>query len=128
MKRLLICLVMLLASPSILAEFKDPMQPPEYALNKMRAERLKQMSIDKPVQPSVKKEQVWVLSSILYSEDRKHAIINDKLVRKGDFIKGARVVRLQPDSVQLVAKGKTIELNLRSRYKSIKKSPNKRKL
>jgi hypothetical protein len=128
MKRLLICLVMFLASPSVLAEFKDPMRPPEYALNKLRAERLKEMNINKPIQAVVKKDPTWVLSSILYSKDRKHAIINNKLVRKGDLINGARVVRLQPDSVQLVAKGKTIELNLRSRYKSIKKSPHKRKL
>lgn len=128
MKKLFVYLVILVISPGVLADFYDPMHPPEYALNKLRAEKYKKANIKKTSPSGVKKEQPWVLSSILYSRDRKHAIINNKLVRKGDLIKGARVIQLQPDSVRLLAKGKTIELSLRSRYKSIKKSRDNRKL
>lgn len=128
MKKFIVYVVMLIISPGVLAEFNDPMQPPEYALNKLRAEKYQKANSKKTSQSGLKKEQSWVLTSILYSRDRKHAIINNKLVRKGDLIKGARVVQLQPDSVRLLAKGKTIELSLRSRYKSIKKSRDKRKL
>ena len=128
MKKIFVYLVILVISPGVLADFYDPMQPPEFALNKLRAEKYNKANVKKPSQPGVKKEDAWVLSSILYSRDRKHAIINNKLVRKGDLIKGARVVQLQPDSVRLLAKGKTIELSLRSRYKSIKKSRDNRKL
>lgn len=118
----------LLFSQVALAEFHDPMQPPEYALAKLRLEKIKKT---KPINP-VKRDEIraapWVLSSILYSKQRKHAIINDKLVKKGEVIKGARLIELRPDSVRLLAKGKTIDLNLGGRSISIKKSLGKRKL
>lgn len=122
----LFCLLFI--KQTAVADFYDPMQPPAYALNKLRLEKVKKASVLKPARTGVKKAAPWVLSSILYSKQRKHAIINNKLVKKGDVIKGARLVRLGPDSVRLLAKGKTIDLTLGSRFKSIKKSRNKRKL
>lgn len=110
------------------AEYFDPMQPPAFALAKYRLEKFKSSPLTKISVAKKVKSEPWVLSSILYSNNRKHAIINNRVVKKGDVIKGARLIRLQPDSVRLMAKGKTIDLSLGNRFKSIKKSRNKRKL
>lgn len=128
MRKMLALIVMMSFVPSVFAEFFDPMRPPTFALNKLRLEKASKTDPGKTIQSSAKKEPLWVLSSILYSKERKHAIINNKLVRTGDLIKGARIVRLQPDSVRLLANGITINLSLGSRNKSIRKSRSKRKL
>jgi hypothetical protein len=111
------------------ADFKDPMKPPTYALKMFRLEKIKKNnSFGKSSISQKKKEPVWVLKSILYSRQRQHAIINNRLVRKGDVIKGAKLIRLRPDSVRLLAKGQVIDLDLRSRYESVRKSPAEKKL
>ena len=43
-----------------------------------------------------------VLSTILYSPDRKLAIIDGRIVGPGDDVRGARVVDITPNSVQLL--------------------------
>jgi hypothetical protein len=42
-----------------------------------------------------------VLGTILYSPDRKYAIINDRIVGPGDEVNGARVVDITPTTVLL---------------------------
>lgn len=128
MKFVLLLLSVIVLSPTAAADFFDPMQPPAFALNKFRLEKNKNTRPAKSAQSNSKKPVPWVLSSILYSKQRKHAIINNTLVKKGDVIKGAKLVRLSPDSVRLLTKGKTIDLSLGSRFKSIKRSRLKRKL
>ncbi len=121
MKVLGLFLCLLIVTQSVQAGLYDPMQPPPYALDKFRLEKLKK---NRPVTGSKKtpeKKTAWVLSSILYSTQRKHAIINNKLVKKGDIINGARLVRLRPDSVRLNLKGKSIDLKLPGRMMSMKK-------
>lgn len=118
-------LILLLPLWSHADEFYDPMRPPQYALNKFRLEELKQKRNSAALTPgSVSKagikRQSWVLNSILYSGKRKHAIINSKLVRKGDVINGAKLISLKPDRVKLVSKGKAIELVLPGRSKPVK--------
>ncbi len=115
----------LVLAQSAVAEFNDPMRPPAYALEKLRLAKLKNKVavISPPVKP-VKKES-WVLNSILFSSQRQHAIINNKLVKKGDTISGAKLIALNPDSVQLLSKGKVIKLRIYEpdkNFKSIKKS------
>lgn len=126
--RSVIVLTALFYSQYIMAEFHDPMQPPAYAINKLRLEKITKTEVTKPVLGAEVKKEPWVLNSILYSSQRKHAIINNKLVKKGDLIKGAKLVRLRPDSVRLLARGKAIDLTLEGRSKTIKKSRIKRKL
>ena len=102
------------------AEFNDPMRPPAYALEKFRLLKLKQTKrvIRKKIKSSAK--DAWVLNSILYSSQRKHAIINDQLVKKGEMIKGAKLIRLKADSVRLLAKGKFIDLKIYADQPDIK--------
>jgi hypothetical protein len=106
------------------AEINDPMKPPALALYKYRLEKQKK-NPPKPVKQAAssrKKQSTWELNSILYSGQRQHAIINNKLVRKGGSIDGARLVRIRPDSVRLVTGGKVVNLSLPSRHKTVKKS------
>jgi hypothetical protein len=42
-----------------------------------------------------------VLATILYSPDRKLAIIDNRIVGPGDEVRGARVVDITPNSVLL---------------------------
>lgn len=128
MKVFILSVASLLFAQVTLAEFFDPMKPPPYALNKFRLEKIKHKKPEVDVNKSKQNIKPWVLSSILYSDQRQHAIINNKLVKKGDVIKGAKLVRLRPYSVRLIAKGKIINLSLRSRFKSIKKSLPEKKL
>ncbi len=117
----------LLTSSVLASAFYDPMRPPAYALEKFRLEKIKNRPTNKSAVAKPKKKQGWVLNSILYSSQRQHAIINNKLVKKGDTISGAKLIRVEPQSVRLISRGKIIDLNLKSRYKSIRKSVGKKK-
>ena len=118
----LLCTFLLLLVTSVLhAEIFDPMQPPAFALYKFRLEKQPQLS---PAGPTDLKpgSRVLVLNSILYSGQRQHAIINNKIVKKGDVVDGAKLIQLLPDKARLIRKGKVIELSLNSGFKSIKKN------
>ena len=129
MRLLLIFCLGLFFSLQVSAEnLRDPMKPPAFALNKFRLEKIKKAAPAVKSVPGAKKAPRWVLSSILYSTSRQHAIINNKLVRKGEKIGGARVVSLQADHVRLVAGGKVIVLRLPGIGQSIKKSLDEKKL
>lgn len=128
MKFIVFVCACLVAGSTLASAFHDPMRPPSFALEKFRLEKIKnQPDSNKPKVTSAKQKPGWVLNSILYSSERKHAIINNKLVKKGDVIAGAKLIRVEPQSVRLIAKGKIIDLSLKTRYKSIRKSVGKKK-
>jgi hypothetical protein len=117
-------LIVALAIPRIeAADMRDPMKPPPLALYKYRLEKQKN-NPPQQVKPAAEEQSStsWQLNSILYSGQRQHAIINNQLVRKGGSVDGARLVRIEPDSVRLVAGGKPIKLVLPAREKMVKKS------
>lgn len=111
-------------------EIRDPMQPPAFALEKYRQAKFKNRV--KPVKTGVKAQKPVVkplkLTSILYSSDRKIAIIDDRMLRVGDTIRSAKLVRIDRDSARLLKKGKIIELKLTSDLSVIKKTPSESKL
>jgi len=121
----LLTLVILL-SPGLVysaSELRDPMQPPTFALNKFRQAKLsKRPQVIKSV---VKKtpEKLWVLTSIIYSSNRKIVIIDDQMLAVGDKIRGARVVSISRDEARLVRKGKVIKLSLNKDFAGISKKP-----
>ena len=55
----------------------------------------------------------WALQSILFSNDRRIAIINGVRVQEGDRIGAARVVRIRDSRVVLETGNRTLELRLR---------------
>lgn len=54
----------------------------------------------------------FVLTSILISDDRRHAVINDQVVSVGDRVDGARVTAIQPYAVRLAVAGGTLTVRL----------------
>ena len=102
-------------------ELRDPMQPPPFALQKFRQARLANApKTDKP-QVTKSSRKPLQLTSILFSRDRKVAIIDDQTLSLGDSINGARLVGLTRESARLVRKGKVINLNLGSDLTTIRK-------
>ncbi len=109
-------------------ELRDPMQPPPFALQKFR--EAKYAANPKPVKKAapVPKPEPMRLSSIIYSPERKVAIIDGQMLSIGDRIRGAELVSLTRDSARLVRKGKVIKLQLGSESNAIRKKPVESKL
>jgi len=100
-------------------ELRDPMQPPPFALQKFRqAKWANQPRVDKPKAARPKPLQ---LTSILYSKNRKIAIIDDQMLAVGDRIRGARLVKLTRATARLVRNGKVINLNLGNDIPTVRK-------
>ena len=102
-------------------ELRDPMQPPPYALQKFR--EAKWAGKPKTTKPKAVKTRVkpLQLTSILFSAERKVAIIDDQMLSLGDSIRGAELVGLTRDSARLVRKGKVIKLSLDNELAAVRK-------
>ena len=115
-------LLVLQFGPGQAAEIKDPMRPPEYALQKFRLAKYKNSTktVIKVKKPEVKSMK---LTSIIYSPTRKIAIIDDQMLSVGGTINGAKLVRIDKHSARLVRKGKVIHLRLPDDLTAVKKTP-----
>jgi len=102
-------------------ELRDPMQPPPFALQKFR--QAKWASKPKPVKAAVVKPKAkpMQLTSILFSSERKIAIIDNQMLALGDSIRGAQLVGLTRESARLLSKGKVIFLSLGNELTAIRK-------
>jgi len=115
---------MAVASQSSGGQWRDPMRPPAFALQKYRQEKLRLRRQQRPaggVKP-VSKRPSWVLSSILYAPGRRRAIVNGRLLAVGDRVDGARLTRIERDRVQLSIQGRIITLKLGARRLDLKKT------
>ena len=117
-------------STSAALDVNDPMKPPEFALQKFRLAKLKnsnQLAKSKATtaKPTVKP---LLLTSILIGQNRKVAIINDKMLVVGDRIGKAKLVKVTRDGVQLLKNGKRIELKLNNEITAIRKNADESKL
>jgi hypothetical protein len=104
------------------AELRDPMQPPAFALQKFRQARLSAKPAATTSSEVKPKQKPLLLTSILISQQRKIAIIDDQMLAVGDRIRGAKLVRLTRDSAHLVRKGKEINLTLNNQLTAIRKT------
>ena len=111
-------------------EIRDPMRPPAFALKKFQQAKNKNKgkSINTGVKLGKPAAKPLRLTSILYSAGRKIAIIDDRMLRVGDTIRNAKVVRINRNSARLLQKGKFIELKLNNVSSAIKKTPSERNL
>ena len=100
-------------------ELRDPMQPPPFALKKYREARW--AANPQPARTVAAKPEPLRLTSIIYSRERKLAIIDDQMLAIGDRIRGAELVGLTRSNARLVRKGKVINLNLGTELTAIKK-------
>ena len=115
---------------SIAEDIRDPMKPPEFALQKFRLAKLKKTNQPAKAKSNVSRRvaKPLLLTSILIGQNRKVAIINDKMLVVGDRIGKAKLVRVNKDSVQLVKNGKRIELKLNNELTAIRKNAGESKL
>jgi hypothetical protein len=102
-------------------ELRDPMQPPAFALQKFRQAKLGAKPAPTISSASKPKPKPLRLTSILFSQNRKIAIIDDQMLAVGDRIRGARLVKLTRVSARLVRKGKVINLSLDNDLAAIRK-------
>jgi hypothetical protein len=102
-------------------ELRDPMQPPAFALQKFRQAKLSGKPAPSTVSASKPKPKPLQLTSILFSQNRKIAIIDDQMLAVGDRIRGAELVKLTRATARLVRKGKVINLSLGNDLTAIKK-------
>ena len=127
----LLILVIQISLPQVqAAEIRDPMEPPAYALQKFREAKWKISNKRVKTTIAVKKPAVKAmhLTSILYSSERKIAIIDDQTLKVGDAIRNARLIKINKGSVRLVKKGKIIVLRLDDGLTANKKIVVERKL
>ena len=102
-------------------ELRDPMQPPPLALLKFKqAKWAKQPKTSEPKQEQPKQKSMQ-LTEIIYSKDRKVAVIDDQVLSIGDKIRGAKLVKLTRESARLVRNGKVIKLSLNNELSAIRK-------
>lgn len=104
----------------------NPMRPPEFALLKYQQakdkEKPKAVAIKKiVVKPTVVNSKPLKLTSILYSTNRKIAIIDNKMVKVGGDVNGARLINIEKDHVNLIKNGKAIKLLLSNQSANIQK-------
>lgn len=60
----------------------------------------------RPAQPAARPAPRWALTAIMIADDRRVAIVNDRLVRVGDRLDdGARVEAVERDHVVLITPG-----------------------
>lgn len=82
-------------------KMEDPLRPPEFKLAK-------------PATSHAVKKPTWYVNEILFSGERRVAIVNNVSVTIGDSINGARVSDIKPEHVVLKYKGKVINLRLKT--------------
>ena len=82
-------------------KMEDPLRPPEYRSAK-------------PSNSKAVKKAVWYVNEILFSGERRVAIVNNVAVAIGDNINGARVVDIKPGYVVLKYKDSIIKSRLQT--------------
>lgn len=90
----------LLVSLPLVASERDPMQPPAGA-GVVRSQ-------------GVEEKPYWRLQSVLISEQRNIAVINQRTVAVGDSINGARVIAIHPGYVRLSKANEVFVIRLSS--------------
>ena len=78
---------------------EDPLRPPGHRITE-------NAKADK------KQPQTWYVNEILRSEGRRIAIVNNTMVKHGDFVNGARVIDITADQVTLKYKDRIIASRL----------------
>lgn len=76
------------------------------------------LEIEEEIKPMEKEEKLleiptFSLSGILYSDNQKWAMINNRILKEGDTIEGAKVIGISADGVELNWKGEKIFLRLK---------------
>ena len=101
--------------PSFYCLAADPTQPPGWLSGSSQKSA-----------PAVSKKKLK-LQQVLIREDSRLAVINNRLVKAGDRISGARVVEIKPGSVVVKISQKRVVLSLLNNTKMSVNRPESRK-
>lgn len=82
----------------LLAQLDDPTRPPGFRLPLANGKKTT--------------TNYFSLSSVRISSMRRTAVVNDRSVEAGDVVNGARVIAINPSSVQLKKQGKVFTVKL----------------
>lgn len=88
---------------ALVVQKEDPLRPPEYKVKKTTVVKGKDS----------KAVRGWYVNEIIFSGNRRIAIVNNVAVTKGDRVNGARVIDIKPEHVVLNYKDKTVTARLR---------------
>ena len=90
------CVITFMSEPSL--AMNDPMQPPEYSVSSGVVEEVMDSELD--------------LQMILISPLRKFAVLNNKTVKEGEVVSGAKIISIEKERVVVKRKGKVFDLRL----------------
>ncbi len=115
---------------SAIADIQNPMQPPAFALKKFKLAKLKKSGSSRAKSTVTKKiaKKPLQLSAILIGNNRKIAIINDRMLVVGDKIERNKVIKIFRDRVELSRNGRKLELKLDKDLSAIRKHAVKSRL
>ena len=94
----MICAAALVFLPELSFAMNDPMQPPEYSVSSGVIEEMMDSELD--------------LQMILISPLRKFAVLNNKTVKEGGMVSGAKIISIEKERVVVKRKGKVFDLRL----------------
>lgn len=69
------------------------------------------LAVRRAPSPSPSAAATWLLQAITWRDGRPLALINDRMVREGDSLDGARVVRIGDSDVELEVAGRRVVLS-----------------
>ncbi len=100
---LLLLGALLCPAPAAGESLPDPTRPSSPEVREQERTRTQQ-----------EREPSWQLSSVIYSPQRRVAVINGEVKKVGDSVAGAKVTSIRPDSVVLIYRGQQITIGLSS--------------
>jgi hypothetical protein len=90
--------------------------PPEEALPEKLPPRLEEKMLEEKIPPALPRrleDERWLLSAIIFDGANSHALINHRIVRKGDTLQeDVKVIEITQDSVILARGEETFTLRL----------------
>ncbi|NVK40160.1 MAG: hypothetical protein HWE39_02885 [Oceanospirillaceae bacterium] len=92
-----------------IAQQYDPMMPAYFMKKPVAKESAK-----------VKQKTYYQVNQIFLGEHDRRAIVNGEIVRKGDWIRSARVVAIEKDKVLLKQSGKILTLHIEDKIPRVR--------
>jgi cytoskeletal protein RodZ len=89
--------------------------PPASELPKEAPSLAQESNLSSPAENEEKPQPLLVLNGIFFSENEGYALLNNKIVKKGDVVDGATVVRITLEGVELKFKDSVIKITTGSR-------------
>ena len=99
--------------PEITQQPKPPLPAPQVTSAPLTATAPKPVAVAEPVKEAkTTPSEPFMLNGIFFTGEQGYALINNRIVKEGDVIKGATLLRIEADMVELkAADGSTIRLS-----------------